>query len=166
MATLDAHRREGEMASERIVLHMVDEGSGRPVVLLHGFPDSSALWRHQSPAPVDAGFRTIAPDLRGFGRSPRPERVDDYAVTMVVGDVLALMDDLGVKQADVVGHDWGSAVGWILAAIAPERVRRSSPCPWAIPPSAATWASNSGGRGDTSASRAPATGSLSMPPSD
>lgn len=107
-------------SSERVVLHVVDEGAGRPVVLLHGFPDSSALWRHQSRALVDAGFRAIAPDLRGFGRSPRPERVEDYTLTKVVGDVLALMDDLGVEQADVVGHDWGSAV----AAIAPERVRR------------------------------------------
>ncbi|MBW3557630.1 MAG: alpha/beta hydrolase [Actinobacteria bacterium] len=112
------------MASERAGLHVVDEGAGRPVVLLHGFPDSAAVWRHQSPALVDAGFRTIAPDLRGFGRSPKPERVEEYAVTMVVGDVLALMDDLGVEQADVVGHDWGSAVGWVLAAIAPDRVRR------------------------------------------
>lgn len=112
------------MASDRVALHVVDEGAGRPVVLLHGFPDSSALWRHQSPALVDAGFRAIAPDLRGFGRSPKPERVEDYTMTMAVGDVLALMDDLGVEQADVVGHDWGSAVGWVLAAIAPARVRR------------------------------------------
>lgn len=112
------------MASERVVLHVVDEGAGRPVLLLHGFPDSSALWRHQAPALVGAGFRAIAPDLRGFGRSPQPPRVEDYAMPVVVGDVLALMDDLGVEQADVVGHDWGSAVGWVLAATAPERVRR------------------------------------------
>lgn len=112
------------MESERVVLHSVDGGAGRPVVLLHGFPDSSVLWRHQVPGLVDAGLRAIAPDLRGFGRSPKPERVEDYAVPGVVGDVLALMDDLGVEQADVVGHDWGSAVGWVLAATTPERNRR------------------------------------------
>lgn len=113
------------MVSERVVLHVVDEGGkGRPVLLLHGFPDSSALWRHQVPALVDAGFRAIVPDLRGFGRSPRLERVEDYTVPVAVADVLGLLDDLGVENADVVGHDWGSALGWVLASVAPERVRR------------------------------------------
>ncbi len=60
--------------------HVVDEGSGPPVLLLHGFPDSSALWRHQIPALVDAGHRVIAPDLRGFGASDRPEGVAEYAM--------------------------------------------------------------------------------------
>jgi len=112
------------MASETVVLHTVDEGAGHPVVLLHGFPDSSDLWRHQIPALTGAGFRAIAPDLRGFGRSPRPERVEDYALPIVVGDVIALLDDLGLEQADVVGHDWGSALGWALTSRFPERVRR------------------------------------------
>ena len=63
-----------------VSLHVVDEGSGSPVLLLHGFPDSSALWRHQIPALVAAGHRVIAPDLRGFGASERPEGVDAYAM--------------------------------------------------------------------------------------
>lgn len=107
-----------------VTLHVVDEGAGSPVVLLHGFPDSSHLWRHQIPALVDAGFRVIAPDLRGFGRSDKPHAVEDYALPVVVRDVVGLLDELGVERADVVGHDWGAAVGWVLAALAPDRVRR------------------------------------------
>lgn len=107
-----------------VSLHVVDEGAGRPVLLLHGFPDSSYLWRHQVPALVSGRFRVIAPDLRGFGRSGRPERVEDYALPLVVADVVSLLARLDLEQVDVVGHDWGSALGWLIAALAPERVRR------------------------------------------
>jgi pimeloyl-ACP methyl ester carboxylesterase len=104
--------------------HVVDEGSGPPVLLLHGFPDSSALWRHQIPALVDAGHRVIAPDLRGFGASDRPEGVAEYAMPTLVGDVVGILDALGVERADVVGHDWGAGVGWALATMVPQRVQR------------------------------------------
>jgi pimeloyl-ACP methyl ester carboxylesterase len=104
--------------------HVIDEGDGPAVLLLHGFPDSSALWRHQVPALVDAGYRVIAPDLRGFGASDRPEGVAAYAMPTLVADVLGIIDTLDVERADVVGHDWGSGLGWTLAAVVPERVRR------------------------------------------
>lgn len=104
--------------------HVVVEGQGPPVVLLHGFPDSSALWRDQIPALVEAGHRVIAPDLRGFGASDRPEGVPQYRMTELVGDVLGILDALEVPRAAVVGHDWGSSLGWALAAFAPERVSR------------------------------------------
>ena len=104
--------------------HVVDEGSGPPVLLLHGFPDSSALWRHQIPALVDAGHRVIAPDLRGFGASDRPEGVGEYAMPTLIGDVVGILDALGVERADVVGHDWGAAIGWTLASLLPQRVQR------------------------------------------
>jgi pimeloyl-ACP methyl ester carboxylesterase len=104
--------------------HVVDEGAGPPVLLLHGFPDSSALWRHQIPALVDAGHRVIAPDLRGFGESDRPEGVAEYAMPTLVGDVVGILDALGVERADVVGHDWGAGVGWALATMVPQRVQR------------------------------------------
>jgi pimeloyl-ACP methyl ester carboxylesterase len=103
---------------------VVDEGSGDVVALLHGFPDSSALWRHQIPMLVDAGYRVIAPDLRGFGDSDRPGDPGAYAMEALVGDVLGILDALEVDRADVVGHDWGAALGWALAAFAPQRVRR------------------------------------------
>lgn len=104
--------------------HVVDDGSGPPVLLLHGFPDSSALWRHQIPALVDAGHRVIAPDLRGFGASDRPEGVAEYALPTLIGDVVGILDALGVERADVVGHDWGAGIGWMLASLLPQRVQR------------------------------------------
>jgi pimeloyl-ACP methyl ester carboxylesterase len=99
-----------------------EEGAGTPVVLLHGFPDTSALWRHQVAALTGAGFRTIAPDMRGRGRSDRPPEVADYALTKIVGDVTGIMDALGVQRAHVVGHDWGAVVAWLVAMLAPTRV--------------------------------------------
>jgi pimeloyl-ACP methyl ester carboxylesterase len=96
--------------------------SAPAVLLLHGWPDSHDLWRHQVPALTAAGFRTIAPDLRGFGESGRPEGVEAYAVPNVLGDVAAILDGVGVERAHVVGHDWGAAVAWFLAAFMPERV--------------------------------------------
>lgn len=104
--------------------HVREEGSGPPVILLHGFPDTSDLWRHQVPALVAAGFRAIAPDMRGRGRSSRPDAVSDYALPMIVKDVTAMLDALGVESAHVVGHDWGAAVAWLVASLAPERVHR------------------------------------------
>jgi len=97
-------------------------GEGRPVILLHGFPDSGRLWREQVPALAEAGFRVIVPDLRGYGRSDKPDDVDAYAMHHLVGDVVAVLDDAGASVSHVVGHDWGSAVAWALAAGVPERV--------------------------------------------
>ncbi|HET9769776.1 MAG TPA: alpha/beta fold hydrolase [Acidimicrobiia bacterium] len=98
---------------------------GPPVVLLHGWPDSSRVWRHQVPALAEAGFRVVAPDLRGFGESDRPEGTKAYRARQLVGDVLRVLDGLGIDRANVVGHDWGAALSWMLAtAFAPERVER------------------------------------------
>ncbi len=102
--------------------HVADEGEGTPVILLHGFPDSSSLWRHQFPALAAAGFRVIAPDTRGRGRSDRPEMVEDYLITTLAADVTGIMDALGIERAHLVGHDWGAATAWFVATLAPERV--------------------------------------------
>ena len=97
-------------------------GDGRPVVLLHGFPDSGRLWRHQVPALAEAGFKVIVPDLRGYGRSDKPTEVEAYRVRFLVGDVLAVMSAAGAERAHVVGHDWGASVAWAVALMAGERV--------------------------------------------
>src|SRR5262245_59253349 len=97
---------------------------GPAVLLLHGWPDSHRLWRHQVPALTAAGLRTIAPDLRGFGDSTRPDAVDAYALPNVLGDVIAVLDQLGVERTHVVGHDWGAPVAWLLASLVPDRVDR------------------------------------------
>ncbi len=117
-----------EFAAKRIevneiTLNVVDEGAGEPVLLLHGFPDSSRLWRHQIPALVAAGYRVIAPDQRGFGESDKPEGVAQYAMQSIVADALGVLDACGVGRAHVVGHDWGAAVAWALGMFVPQRVR-------------------------------------------
>jgi pimeloyl-ACP methyl ester carboxylesterase len=104
--------------------HVQDECDGPPVVLLHGFPDTSQLWRHQIRKLTEAGYRTIAPDLRGRGGTERPPRVEDYALRAIARDVTAIMDVLGLERAHVVGHDWGAAVAWLVAALEPSRVDR------------------------------------------
>jgi pimeloyl-ACP methyl ester carboxylesterase len=97
-------------------------GQGRPVVLLHGFPDSGRLWRYQVPALAEAGFQVIVPDLRGYGRSDKPEDVEAYSLMFLAGDVLAVLADLGIARSHVVGHDWGAALAWGLASLAPDHV--------------------------------------------
>jgi pimeloyl-ACP methyl ester carboxylesterase len=97
-------------------------GEGPAVLLVHGFPDSRAVWRHQVGPLAEGGFRVIAPDLRGFGASERPEGVDAYRVTEVIGDLIELLDEHGVDRAHVVGHDWGAGIAWVLAALLPDRV--------------------------------------------
>jgi pimeloyl-ACP methyl ester carboxylesterase len=104
--------------------HVVHEGEGPAVLLLHGFPDSSALWRHQIPALTTAGYQVIAPDQRGFGASDRPANVAAYRMKVLVSDVLGIIDALGVQRVSVVGHDWGAAVGWAMATFAPARIQR------------------------------------------
>ena len=97
-------------------------GDGRPVLLLHGFPDSGRLWRHQVPALSGAGFRVIVPDLRGYGRSGKPEAVEAYSIPVLAGDVIEVLDSLGVSSAHVVGHDWGAGLAWALASLARGKV--------------------------------------------
>jgi pimeloyl-ACP methyl ester carboxylesterase len=105
-------------------LSIGDEGDGAPVLLLHGFPDSSYVWRHQIPVLVDAGMRAVAPDLRGAGESDMPEPVKEYAISRSVADLVAVLDALDIETAHVVGHDFGAALAWAFAAFVPARVER------------------------------------------
>src|SRR5215470_5104574 len=97
-------------------------GAGRPVVLLHGFPDTGRLWRHQVPALAEAGFQVIVPDLRGYGRSDKPEPVEAYSMLLLAGDVTAILAALEIGKAHLVGHDWGAGLAWGLASLAPGTV--------------------------------------------
>lgn len=105
-------------------LQVQSVGQGPAVVLLHGFPDTHVVWRKQIGPLVAAGFRVLAPDLRGYGGSDAPLAVDAYQLRHVCADVLAMLDSLGIARARVVGHDWGAALGWMLCAKAPERVEQ------------------------------------------
>jgi pimeloyl-ACP methyl ester carboxylesterase len=104
--------------------NLAEAGDGPPVLLLHGFPDSWRLWRHQISALADAGHRVIAPDLRGFGDSAKPEAVEAYRMRALVTDVVGVLDALGVERADVAGHDWGASLAWVLGMFVPDRVSR------------------------------------------
>jgi len=115
---------EHRIPRDGVSLHVEDHGSGKPVLLLHGWPDSSYLWRNQIPFLVANGFRAIAPDQRGFGRSDRPEGVAAYSLQNAVADSVGILDALGIDAADIIAHDWGAAVAWLMAAAHPNRVRR------------------------------------------
>jgi len=106
-------------------MHVEIVGSGPEVLLLHGFPDSHTVWRKQVPALVAAGFRVVAPDLRGYGETDIPcGGVSSYRIETLVADVVALLDDLGIAKVRLVAHDWGAAIGWAFAIAHPERVER------------------------------------------
>jgi pimeloyl-ACP methyl ester carboxylesterase len=106
-----------------ISLYVEEHGEGTPVLMLHGWPDSARLWRHQVPVLASRGYRVITPDLRGFGRSEQPAEVRSYSLRNVIGDITGLLDALDVPAAHVVGHDWGGAVAWLAAIMRPDRVR-------------------------------------------
>ena len=109
-----------------IRLNVADAGAGTPILLLHGFPDSSELWREVTPRLVAAGHRVIAPDLRGFGDSEAPAGRRHYSIERVLADMLALLGHLGVGEpVRVMGHDWGAVIAWCLAMFHPERVAAS-----------------------------------------
>lgn len=110
--------------SNGLTFPVADVGTGPVVLLLHGFPDDRHMWRYQVRALADAGYRVVAPDLRGFGEAPRPQDPREYGIPMAVQDVIGILDTLQIPQVQLVAHDWGAAVGWRLAAEHPTRVSR------------------------------------------
>jgi epoxide hydrolase 4 len=105
-------------------LHYVEAGDGPLAVLLHGFPEFWYGWRRQIPALVTAGFRVLAPDLRGYNLSSRPPEVSSYAPARLAADVRALIRERGADRALLAGHDWGAAVAWLTAIRHPDAVER------------------------------------------
>jgi pimeloyl-ACP methyl ester carboxylesterase len=106
-----------------IRLHLAEQGAGPLVVLCHGFPESWYSWRHQLAALAAAGFHAVAPDMRGYGQSDRPEEIDRYTLLHLVGDMVGVLDALKAEQAVIVGHDWGAPVAWWSALLRPDRFR-------------------------------------------
>jgi pimeloyl-ACP methyl ester carboxylesterase len=104
-----------------IRMHLAECGSGPLVLLCHGFPESWYSWRHQLYALADAGFHAVAPDMRGYGQTDRPEAIDQYSLFHLVGDMVGLLDALGAKTAVIAGHDWGAPVAWHAALLRPDR---------------------------------------------
>ena len=106
-----------------IRLHLAEQGAGPLVVLCHGFPESWYSWRHQLAALAAAGFHAVAPDMRGYGQTDRPEEIDRYTLFHLVGDMVGVLDALKAEQAVIVGHDWGAPVAWSAALLRPDRFR-------------------------------------------
>ena len=105
-------------------LHYVEAGSGPLVVLLHGFPEFWYSWRNQIPALAAAGFRVVAPDMRGYNLSDKPPGIDSYRTDLLTRDIERLILACGEERAIVVGHDWGGIVAWLFAMRYPDMVER------------------------------------------
>ncbi|KAL2652489.1 hypothetical protein R1flu_020617 [Riccia fluitans] len=106
-----------------INMHIAEAGSGPTVLLLHGFPDFWYSWRYQIPALAKAGFHAVAPDIRGFDETDAPLEAEEYTAFDIVGDLVGLINALGVEKVFVVGHDWGAEHAWSLALFRPDKVR-------------------------------------------
>jgi pimeloyl-ACP methyl ester carboxylesterase len=105
-----------------IRMHIAEAGTGRPVVLCHGFPELWYTWRRIIPDLADAGYHVVAPDLRGYGQTEAPAKVTDYDMAHLVGDLLGLLEAIGEEKAIFVGHDWGAFIMWQFALQHPDRV--------------------------------------------
>ncbi|MEA2897032.1 MAG: hypothetical protein QOJ84_2647 [Bradyrhizobium sp.] len=104
-----------------IKIHIAEAGTGPLVLLCHGFPESWYSWRHQIKALSEAGYNVIAPDMRGYGQTDRPDAVGQYSLFHLVGDMVGLVNAIGDKPAVVIGHDWGAPVAWHCALFRPDR---------------------------------------------
>jgi len=110
-----------DVAVNGIMLHVVEHGEGRPVLFCHGFPDTSRGWKPQMLALAEAGYRSIAVDMRGYGRSSAPAEAEEYTPFQVVGDLVSLLDALKLPTATIVGHDFGASMAWQAALMRPDR---------------------------------------------
>lgn len=106
-----------------VTTHYVELGDGPPVLLCHGFPESWYSWRYQIPEMANAGFRVLAPDMKGYGDSTAPPDIEEYSQEQLCLDLVTFLDKLGIPQVTLVGHDWGGALVWNMALYHPERVR-------------------------------------------
>ncbi|MCP9626940.1 alpha/beta hydrolase [Rhodopseudomonas palustris] len=122
------------VAVNGIELFVREQGEGPLVLLCHGWPELSYSWRHQIGAIADAGFRVVAPDMRGFGRSSAPQPIEAYSIFDLVGDMVALVAELKESSAIIIGHDWGAPVAWHAALFRPDLFTAvaglSVPPPW------------------------------------
>ena len=137
-STFQATINHGFADVNGIRLHYAESGAGELVIFLHGFPEFWYSWRHQLQA-LAPHFHVVAPDLRGYNLSDKPPNVADYRLDVLVDDVIGLIDHFGVRQAAIVGHDWGGGLAWAFAQKHPDRVSKLAVMQ--VPPAAA-WRAN------------------------
>jgi len=106
-----------------IAIHLAEAGNGPLVLFCHGFPESWYSWRHQLKALAEAGYRAVAPDMRGYGQTGQPSAIEQYTMFHLVGDMVGVLDALNTPEAVVIGHDWGAPVAWHCALLRPDRFR-------------------------------------------
>ena len=106
-----------------INMHIASIGTGPVILFLHGFPELWYSWRHQLFSLSSHGYRCIAPDLRGFGDTDAPPSSASYTALHIVGDLVGLLDHLGIDQVFLVGHDWGAMMAWYFCWLRPDRVK-------------------------------------------
>jgi len=111
------------LTTNGIKMHVAMAGEGPIVLLCHGFPESWYSWRHQLKALAGAGYCAVAPDMRGYGQTDKPEAIDQYTMLHLTGDMVGLVEALGFRDAVIVGHDWGAPVAWHSALFRPDKSR-------------------------------------------
>ena len=119
MTTAEAKHRIIE--TNGIRMHIAEQGTGPAVLLCHGFPECWYSWRHQLRALAANGFHAIAPDMRGYGQTDAPHEIDRYTLLHLLGDMVGLLDALGIERAVIAGHDWGAPVAWLASQLRPDR---------------------------------------------
>ena len=116
----DNGHRHRDVQLDDVSIHVVEQGSGPLVLLVHGFPETSYSWRHQLPVLAEAGYRAAAIDVRGYGRSTQPEAIDAYRMMRHVADNVGVVEALGAEEVVIVGHDWGSPIAAATALLRPD----------------------------------------------
>lgn len=111
------------VATNGINMHVASIGKGPVILFIHGFPELWYTWRHQLLALSALGYRAIAPDLRGYGDTDAPPSIESYTVLHIVGDLVGLLDALGIDQVFLVGHDWGAFIAWHFCLFRPDRIK-------------------------------------------
>jgi pimeloyl-ACP methyl ester carboxylesterase len=111
------------LTTNGIKMHVAMAGEGPLVLLCHGFPESWYAWRHQLKALAGVGYCAVAPDMRGYGQTDKPEAIDQYTMLHLTGDMVGLVEALGFRDAVVVGHDWGAPVAWHSALFRPDKFK-------------------------------------------
>ena len=114
--------KQRRVGTNGIELNIAEQGEGPLVLMLHGFPESWYSWRHQIPAVAEAGFHAVAPDMRGYGKSDKPDDISTYNQVEVTNDIIELISALGYETAIVFGHDWGAPTAWSCALHHPDKV--------------------------------------------
>lgn len=116
----DNGHRHHHYELDDVTIHAVEQGEGPVVLLVHGYPETSYSWRHQLLVLAEAGYKAVAIDVRGYGRSSRPEAIEDYRMVRHVADNVRLAEALGVEDVVIVGHDWGAPISWCSALLRPD----------------------------------------------